>query len=220
MHAQCKDQTVLCGKTLDQYGDHAVTCNTGPFIFARHVRVNNTLAQAGRDAGCAALLEQAVPELGLRKRRRQGGQVILEEAFLDVELFGHASAPDRLLDGTVRHPGARGIVRRTAVECGAAAAEGVECKGKRYPPRARKCVTPCAIETWVFADAALIALVDDIVVLASQRQRDRGIVPTRWRRRWLTSLSLGLALDVGKTILAAMPVHARPCGSMPTVLTG
>ena len=47
---------------------------------------------------------------------------ILEEAFLDVELFGHASAPDRLLDGTVGYPGASGIVRRLAVERGAAAA--------------------------------------------------------------------------------------------------
>ena len=83
--------------------------------------------------------------------------VILEEAYLDVELFGHASAPDRRLDDAVRHPGARGIARRAAAECGAAAAEGVECKEKRYPPRAGKCVTPCAIETWGFADAARIA---------------------------------------------------------------
>ena len=82
MHALCKDQTVFCGKDLDCYGDHAVMCNTGPYIFARRSRVNNTLAQAGRDAGYAALLEQVVPELGIRKRSRRGGLVVLEEAFL------------------------------------------------------------------------------------------------------------------------------------------
>ena len=29
-----------------------------------------------------------------------------KEAVLDIELFGHPTAPDLLLDGTVRHPAA------------------------------------------------------------------------------------------------------------------
>ena len=44
-------------------------------------------------------------------------------------------------------------------------------------------------------------------------QTDRGLVPSRWRRRWLTALSLGMAIDIGKAILAAMPVHERPRGA-------
>ena len=204
-HSQCKDRTVLCGKDLDKYGDHAVMCNTGPFIFARHARVNNTIAQASRDAGYAALLEQVVPELGLRKKTHQSGQVTLEEAFLDVERFGYPTAPDRLLDATVRHPAAKGIVKKAASQRGAAASEGAACKEKRYPPRAGKSVIPCALEIWGFADVKVINLLDELAVLASQRQRDRGLVPTRWRRKWLTSLSVGLALDVGKSILAALP---------------
>ena len=72
MHAKSKDQSVLCGKDLDVWGDHCVMCNTGPFISARHARLNNTLAQASRDSGYAALMEQAVPEFGLRRRQRNG----------------------------------------------------------------------------------------------------------------------------------------------------
>ena len=218
MHAQCKDQAVLCGKELDKFGDHGVMCNIGPHLFARHARINKTLAQAGRDSGYAALLEQVVPELGVRKRSRQNGHVVLEEAFLDVELFGHPTDPDRLLDGTVRHPAAKHAIKYAARQCGYAASEGVTSKEKRYPPRAGKSVTPCAMETWGYAESKLVALIEELAVLAAQRQRDRGIVPTRWRRRWFTALSLGLAIDIGKAILAAMPVHARPCGPLPLVL--
>ena len=192
-------------------------CNAGPFIFARHARFNNTIAQASRDAGYAASLEQVVPELGLRKKTRQSGQVTLEEAFLDVELFGHPTAPDRLLDATVRHPAAKGIVKKAASQRGAAASEGAACKEKRYPPRAGKSVIPCALESWGFADVKVINLLDELAVLAWQRQRDRGLVPTRSRRKWLTSLSVGVALDVSKSILAALPVHARPCCPLPLV---
>ena len=101
---------------------------------ARHAAINVVLAQAGRDAGYTALLEQVVPVLGLRKRKRDG-RIIFEEARLDIEFFGHPTAHDRLLDGTVRHPAAKRIVRRAALYVGAAAADGVETKEKRYPPR-------------------------------------------------------------------------------------
>ena len=110
---------------------HAITCNTGPFVASRHARLNATITQVARDAGYSALLEQVVPELGQRKQRRNN-QVVLEEAVLDVELFGHPTAPDRLLDGTVRHSAAEHVVDAAARCRGAAAADGVSCKDKRY----------------------------------------------------------------------------------------
>jgi len=82
-----------------------VCCNVGPYTSVRHNALNGILAQAGRDAGHAVLLEQVIPELGFKKSRR-GGSEVWVEAVLDVELFGHTTAPDRLLDGTVRHPAA------------------------------------------------------------------------------------------------------------------
>ena len=55
MHAACRDQQNVCVKELDCFVDHAVTCFIGPCMQARHSRVNNALAQAGRDAGYASL---------------------------------------------------------------------------------------------------------------------------------------------------------------------
>ena len=216
MHTACRNQEIMCGKDLDIFGDHAVMCNFGPYIFARHGRVNNALAQAGRDAGYAALLEQVVPELAVKKHR--GGIVVLEDAYLDVELFGHPYAQDRLLDATVRHPAAKRIVNKAARLRGAAAAEGVLCKERRYPAVGGKSIIPCALETWGFADAKLEALLDDLAVLASQRQRDRGQEPTRWKRRWMTLLRVGLAMDTGIAILQGMTVHCRPCSARPIAL--
>ena len=114
LHAPTKDPEKYCDEDLDRYGDHAATCNSGPYISARHAALNAILAQAGRDAGYAALLEQVVPEFGLRKRKRDG-RIIFEEARLDVDLFGHPTASDRLLDGTVRHPAAKHICRAAAL---------------------------------------------------------------------------------------------------------
>ena len=141
----------------------------------------------------------------------------LEDAFLDVELFGHPYAPDRLLDATVRHAAAKRIVKKAARFRGAAAAEGVLCKEKRYPTVGGKSVIPCAVETWGLIEEKMEALIDDLAVLASQRQRDRGLEPTRWKKRWLTILSAGLAMDIGLALLEAMPVHCRPCCPRPLV---
>ena len=75
--------------------------------------------------------------------------------MVDVELFGHPTAKDRLLDGTVRHPCAKHMAKAAALRAGAAAAEGVACKEKRCPSRAGKAVWPCGVETWGFVDPNL-----------------------------------------------------------------
>ena len=215
-HARSKGPDDKCGEDLDRFGDHAAACQVGPYVAARHSALNAVLAQTGKEAGYAALLEQVVPELGLKKRRR-GGQIVQEEAVLDIGLFGHPTAPDRLLDGTVRHPCASHMVRDAATRAGAAAAEGVACKEKRYPTRAGKAVWACAAETWGFIDPGLDRLLKELAVLAAQRQRDRGMVPTRWHARWRTQVSLQMALHLAKALLMAKPAAARPCCCLPLV---
>ena len=175
--------------------------------------MNEILAQAGRDAGYAALLEQAVPEFGLRKRRRRSREVF-EEAVLDVELFGHAAAPDRLLDGTVRHPATSHILSAAAKQPGAAAEEGAKCKEARYKPTAGKSVFPCAVETWGRIDGRLDRLLAELAVLASQQQKDRGLLPTRWLVKWRTLISINLAMFASSAILHAVPTHSKPCGPL------
>ena len=134
----------------------------------------------------------------------------MEEAVLDVELFGHATAPDRLLDGTVRHPAAGHIIAAAGQELGAAAKEGVACKEGRYPATSGKHVIPCAAETWGYIDGKLDDLLAELSVLASQRQRDRGQLPSRWASRWRTQISLGIAMSVGRALLSAAPTQFKP----------
>ena len=184
----------------------------GPYISMRHGSLNSVLAQAGRDAGHSALLEQMVPEFGLKKRRRDGREV-LEEAILDVELFGQPTAPERLLDGTVCHPAAAHILPAAAATPGAAAAEGVRCKEDRYLDTGGKTVVPCAVEAWGRVDGKLSNLLDELAVLAAQRQRDRGVLPTRWGARWRTLSRVRLTMGVARALLDAAPAQGRHCGA-------
>ena len=76
---------------------------------------------------------------------------------------------------------------------------------------------PCALKTWGFSQSQLNALLDDLAVLAAQRQRDRGLQPTRWRLRWQALISVGVAMDIGKAILAAIPTQFKPAPAMPVM---
>ncbi|CAK0904172.1 unnamed protein product [Prorocentrum cordatum] len=77
--------------------------------------------------------------------------------------------------------------------------------------RARPC---CAVETWGRVDGRLGGLLDDLAVLAAHRQRERGLLPTRWRAKWRTQISVQLALGVSRALLDALPAGVKPCGPL------
>ena len=129
----------------------------------------------------------------------------LVEARLDLEFILHPTAPDRLLDGTVRHPAACSNLPCASRLRGAAARKGVEDKLARYPARGGKSVFPCAVETWGYVDERLDALLDELAAMAAQRQRDRGVLPTRWGHKWRTLLSIQMAVCIATSIFHAMP---------------
>ncbi len=72
---------------------------------------------------------------------------------------------------------------------------------RRYPPRGGKRVLCCAAESYGYIDVSFDSFLDELAVLAPQRQRDRGVKPTRWKLRWRTLLSIGLALCIAAAIL-------------------
>ena len=111
----------------------------------------------------------------------------------------------------MRHPAAAHVLAKASRELGAAATEGVSLKERRYPPRAGKAVLACAVETWGYADPALDALLAELAVLAAQRQRDRGVQPTRWQAKWRTLISVHLAMAIAKAMLAAISCQVGPC---------
>ena len=161
---------------MDPFGDHAVMCGIGGHYFTRHSAVNDVLVQAGRAAGYVALQEQVIPEL-MQSQVDSRGVHNFREARIDVELFGHVTAPDRLLDGTIRHPAASKVVTKAAVEPGYAADQGTKDKVKRHPPARGKSVIGCSIESWGRLGGNLDALFLDLHGLAQRRQRNRGILP-------------------------------------------
>ena len=194
---------------LDVFGDHAVTCGVGPFRFARHGSVSCTVACAAKEASYAVLEEQVIPDL-CSYRLRSNRERVINEARLDLELCGHAEAPDRLLDCTVWHPAAPCSISRAAGLSGYAASCGVEAERRRYPARAGTVVEPRSAETWVFLDPAFDALLEELAVLAADRQRARGVQPSQWLSRWRSLLGLRLAICVAKAILCATPLAHQP----------
>lgn len=211
MHTKCKEQLgekAFCVKDLDAFGDHCVLCGAGGHMFTRHTALNTILVGAGRQAGYQALVEQVVPELGRWQLKPNGGRVF-EEARVDVELFGHPIAPDRLLDGTIRHPASSSNVGPSSRVLGFAATEGEKCKAKRYLARNGKEVAACSMETWGRSGEQIEALLRDLAVLATRRQQDRGVVPTKWYSKWILQISLSIAIHVGKALFEALPTADR-----------
>ena len=204
-HRSCgkKCETEVCGAVMDIFGDHCLTCNIGPFRFARHAAINSIISEAGRDAGYAVLEEQVVPEL-CQSSLQEDGSINVNEARLDIEMFLHPTAPDRLLDGTVRHPAAAAHLEAAAVTAGVAAARGTADKARRYPPRNGKVVICCAAETWGYISEDFDNLLAELAVLAARRQRNRGVRPTKWRSRWRTQISIRLCMAAAAAILKSV----------------
>ena len=103
-------QKCACGKELDPLGLHVLLCNRGPWTCARHNALVRVLASIAKEAGYVALVEQHVPQLGFRTRRRNGIE-ITEAARLDVACSCHPMAADRLFDVSVRNVSVRYLER-------------------------------------------------------------------------------------------------------------
>ena len=208
MHASCKDKTRICNKVMDVWGDHCVVCQFGGHPFIRHGALNNIVAEAGRAAGYVALIEPVIPDFSTVRDNGIDGRTI-HEGRIDVELFGHHVAPNRLLDGTIHHPATSSVLSRAAKEVGVAALDGEKVKAKRYPPVNGKAVVACSMETWGYCGESLDALLRELAVLATRRQVERGVTPTKWLLKWQTHLSIAVAQSIGRCLIDALPMPER-----------
>lgn len=145
-----------------------------PF-FTRHEGFNQTLADVGRVAGCQVLMEQVTPELSYN----EDGSVVIKKAQLDCDFFGHAYAPNHIIDGTIRHPSTKSSLAGAMKTIGAIVEASAEIKLKKYPAKNGKAVLPCSIESWGFLGKHLSAFLQKLAGLAGWRQRDRGTQPTK-----------------------------------------
>ena len=68
----------------------------------------------------------------------------------------------------------------------------------------KRFVLACSMETWGRTSESFDALLVDLAALASRRQRERGMQPTRWLAKWQTQLSLGVAIHIGRALFDAL----------------
>ena len=128
-----------CGGALDDRGYHALTCQLGGGVVARHGHLARRLGGLlARWRGERPLFEQRVPSWD----RLRGGR--LEHAILDLEYQDDRGR--RWLDMTVRHPaaGTAAELRVAARRDGEAGRRGERDKHARYPGAQ---LTPFVLET-------------------------------------------------------------------------
>ncbi|CAK0868423.1 unnamed protein product [Prorocentrum cordatum] len=177
----------------------------------------------------AALLEQTVSELAFWQLRKDGSQ-FLEEVVLDVDLCGHPSAPDRMMDGNIRHPaaGAPAAAPCAAAHTVAAAmAAAQDAGGSRPPPqlvgrRARQEAASGPRGEAAGTRGTAPAVPPPAPPAADESDADSdGDVQEGARRRlaaWLALLALAL-LTLGGPAVAYLST-ARPCWSDGSGRTG
>ena len=65
------------------------------------------------------------------------------------------------------------------------------------------------MEIWGRNGPTFEALLRDLAVLASRRQRDRGVHVTNWYEKWTLQLSLSATLQMAKALLESLPSAER-----------
>ena len=136
----------LCGEPLDPHGFHAKSCEVGQSRTARHDRLRDRHANMHKDlTGHAAPTEQRVPAWD-RRHPRTG---VLQEARLDIRTHDPSTGRPIFVDWAVTCVHSTYAPRRhaRAERDGLAAAQMVDAKRDRYPPREGLDLVPMVFET-------------------------------------------------------------------------
>ena len=164
---------------------------------ARHTLLSNVLWKIMTEAGYQAKREVHVPEW----RRWNGRKQNWEHAYLDVVGVSHLTQRARYIDVSIRHPAAHSYQPEASARAGVAAREAERCKSERYPPKGGLFVTPAAIEIYGLAGQQFTSLLGDLSAAASEERRSRGMPPRSSKFRWLTALSVALALCCAESLI-------------------
>ena len=186
------------------HGHHAAACNIGGGITAIHDAIANILHEAGRAAYFRSLREQVIPALATPKRK---------EPRPDIELWGHHSAPDVLLDVTVCAPWAQ----RYAADPNNAPTAAEIRKNGSYSAVGGISVTGVAVDLFGQFGPQLRALLEDWAVLARTRDLSCGVVPRRMLHTWRVKLSAAIAEGLSHQITAAQRRPAPPTLADPLI---
>ena len=186
-----------CTEILDTHGLHACTCKVGGALYAAHGSGCHVLFQAVQSGGYQSLREQIVPEFATQST---------PSPQIDVDGWGLLGQTRLLVDFTIRNPLAERYCNR---DLNAAAHTD---KTSHYAAAHGLHVTPATIDTFGRHSPDLAYLLEHLADLARTREKQMGLPPTRWLRKWRAQLSSILAHMVGRAICEAAETPADACG--------
>ena len=181
-----------CTAIADAMGLHATTCKVGGAPYAAHSEGCHIILGAVIQAGYQARREQIIPEFATPA---------CLSPQLDVDGWGLLGQGRLLVDFTLRHPQAA----RYDTRAPSAAAEAE--KSKHYTPTQGLQVQTATLEIFGRHGEGLQRLLEHLADLARVRERQQGLAPTRWLKRWRAQLSNVTARLVGRAVQSACPAN-------------
>ena len=179
-----------------------MSCAVGGGRLSRHSGILQMVVRWMRDAGYGSVVREVlVPEW---KRVRKDGS--RQQAVLDIRAELHAFLPARWLDATVRVPGAEVYAPSASRKFGHAAAAGEDEKRRRYPAKCGMACTPLSVETFGALGAAFATCIAEWSSAASSERQSFGLPPRVFRHRWMSELSVCLAVHSAEAVLLACTV--------------
>ena len=184
---------MACGVVLDDEGDHAVSCPSGPLAVARHEGLADCWGDIYEEVGALVRREVYVHSLSTRK----------QEAWLDVAAYGVQELAGMLFDVTVRHPRETRYLPASAERDGAATEKAAEEKRDRCPPKNGAHVVTLCHETWGRLGEEAERMLALCGSLATRRDHRRCRLPGNRMQRWRAQLDAALHRAVAAQIHSA-----------------
>ena len=199
-----------CGRLLDVYGDHAVTCRKGGGFYRAHGSVARALAAWARECDAEVYAEVVVPELLMGTP----GSDEAVEARLDLHIWG--ASPhlcEWFVDTTVVHPWALRY-QDAWQHAGHAGAAAEAKKYERYGNSSGGiAVIPAAVESFGRMGASFTALMRQLEARWACVHRRNAADASTTGRRWLADLGVALVRAQTLTVrLANRPVRITSPG--------
>ena len=188
----------VCGKQLDELGDHALSCNHGVERLRRHADVNARIRDSLGEAGFPAILEPL--GLAARDSRRPDG----------VTIAAYERGRPMAWDATIIHTCAPSHLSATAVTAGAAAGQAEQRKSALYSDLGDQYdFRPVGIETIGAFGPQAKELAESLISRIRARTGDLG-TRSRIYRRLAAAVQAGNARTVLEAHSNAQMGHFRP----------
>ena len=132
----CEEHKCKCGKNVDEYGFHLLSCRFNEGRLPRHAALNDIVCRALKSSGMASILESS----GFN-----GGDGTKPDG---ITIFPFSQGKALCWDATCINTFAESSINDTAIEAGHAAAKAENSKRAKYPDLVRRFrFEPVAIET-------------------------------------------------------------------------